>query len=59
MLAAAIAVKVAVVAPVATATDAGTVSKLLLLLSVTLPAALKATVLLAYVPVGLWLHCAA
>jgi hypothetical protein len=44
---AAVALKVAVLAPAGTVTDAGTVSKGLLLLSVTLPAALKATVLLA------------
>jgi hypothetical protein len=57
--AAAVALKVAVVAPTGTVIDAGTVSRGLLLVSVTLPAALKATVLLAYVPAGLWFHCAA
>jgi hypothetical protein len=45
--AAAVALKVAVLAPTGTVTDAGRVSKRLLLVSVTLPAALKATVLLA------------
>src|SRR5580700_3975540 len=59
MEAAAVAPNVAVVAPAATVTEAGTASKGLLLVNVTLPAALKATVLLAYVPAGLWLHCAA
>jgi hypothetical protein len=47
ILAAAIAVKAAEVVPGATVTDAGTASKGLLLVNVTLPAALKATVLLA------------
>jgi len=42
-----VALKVAVVAPATTVTEAGTVSKGLLLVSGTLPAALKATVLLA------------
>src|SRR5579863_6488782 len=59
MVAAAVALKLAVVAPAATVTDAGTVSNGLLLVKVTLPAALKAAVLLAYVPAGLWFHCAA
>jgi hypothetical protein len=45
--AAAVALKVAVLAPTGTVTDAGTMSKGLLLVSATLPAALKATVLLA------------
>jgi hypothetical protein len=55
----AVALKAAVVAPDATVTDAGTVSRESLLLSVTVPACLKATVLLAYVPAGFWFHCAA
>ena len=48
--AAAVALNVAVVAPAATVTDAGTVSAGLLLVKATLPAALKDTVLLAYEP---------
>ena len=47
MEAAAVASKLAVLAPTGTVTEAGTVSKGLLLVSVTLPAVLKATVLLA------------
>ena len=47
MEAAAVALKVAVPAPTGTVTDAGTVRRVLLLVSVTVPAALKATVLLA------------
>jgi hypothetical protein len=45
--AAAEALNAAVLAPTGTVTDAGTMSKGLLLVNVTLPAALKATVLLA------------
>jgi hypothetical protein len=45
--AAAVALKVAVVSPTGTVTVAGVVSNELLLVNVTLPAALKATVLLA------------
>jgi hypothetical protein len=49
--AAAVALKVAVLAPAATVTDAGTVSNGSLLVNVTLPdAALKETVLLANEP---------
>jgi hypothetical protein len=51
VMAAALALNVAVVAPAATFTDAGTVSDGLLLVRFTLPAAaLKETVLLAYEP---------
>ena len=54
----AVAVKLAVLAPGGTVTAAGTASSGLLLVSVTLPAARKDAVLLAYVPAD-WLHAAA
>jgi hypothetical protein len=47
IVAAAVALKVAVVAPEATVTEAGIVRRGLLVVSVTVPATLKATVLLA------------
>jgi hypothetical protein len=56
--AAAVAVNLALLAPTGTVTDEGTISNGLLLLKTTLPAALNDTVLLAYVPEGVCVHCA-